>query len=46
MLFVILFLLIGMNFNGHPRHLDFVDKELTYTCCTKCIFHKTPVQEY
>jgi len=36
----------GMNFNGHPRHLDFVDKEVTDKCCTKCIFHKTPVQEY
>lgn len=36
----------GMNFNGGWWHVDFNDPNLSNICCTKCIFHKTHVDDY
>uniref|UniRef100_A0A6C0IY35 Uncharacterized protein n=1 Tax=viral metagenome TaxID=1070528 RepID=A0A6C0IY35_9ZZZZ len=36
----------GMNFNGGWWHVDFNDPNLSNICCTKCIFHKTRMEQY
>jgi hypothetical protein len=36
----------GMNFNGGWWHVDFNDPNLSNICCTKCIFHKTSMDQY
>lgn len=36
----------GMNFNGGWWHVDFNDPNLSNICCTKCVFHKTSIEQY
>lgn len=36
----------GMNFNGGFWHVDFNDPNLSNICCTKCVFHKTSIEQY
>ena len=36
----------GMNFNGKSWHVDFNDQNLSNICCTKCVFHKTNIEQY
>ena len=37
----------GMNWNGNSNmHVDFRNKSIVSSCCTKCIFHKTSSDDY
>ena len=36
----------GMNWNGHPGHVDFLYPTLVADCCSKCTIHPTPTTNY
>ena len=36
----------GMNWNGHPGHVDFLHPTIVAECCSKCTIHPTRSTEY
>ena len=36
----------GMNWNGHPGHVDFLYPTIVSECCSKCTIHPTHSMEY